>query len=91
LTDFEGVDHTVTVTAASVYEAVARGIASLRRQEWVDRLTLEAGTVTVEVGEAPVEHRVKLAEFNRWVARAGARSPREMIQHGRVEEILDGR
>lgn len=87
VTDFGGTDHTVTVSAASLYEAVARGIASLRKQEWVDGLTLEKGAVTVEVGEAPVEHKVKLEDFNRWV-RNHARSPRDMIAKNRVREIL---
>jgi hypothetical protein len=33
--DMEGVDHTAHVTASTLYEAVALGLASLRGQEWV--------------------------------------------------------
>ena len=33
--DTEGVTHTVEVTAASLYEAVAQGLASFRGNEWM--------------------------------------------------------
>ncbi|HXX20510.1 MAG TPA: hypothetical protein VEJ46_13990 [Candidatus Acidoferrum sp.] len=87
VTDLEGVEHTTTVAAGSLYEAVARGLVALRRQEWIAGVALEHGAVTVEVGEAPVEHNVKLAEFNKWVRKDGG-SPRDVVQRGRVREIL---
>lgn len=87
VTDMQGVDHTCVVSAGSLYEAVARGLVSLRRQEWVGGAVLEHGSVTVEVGEAPIEHRVKLQEFNKWIRKDGG-SPRDVIQRGRVREIL---
>ena len=34
--DMEGVSHTVEVTASTLYEAVAQGIAAMRGKEWVD-------------------------------------------------------
>jgi hypothetical protein len=74
VTDMEGVDHTCVVTAGSLYEAVARGLVSLRRQEWVGGVVLEHGAV-------------KLQEFNKWVRKDGG-SPRDVIQRGRVREIL---
>jgi hypothetical protein len=84
----DGIEHTSTVSASSLYEAVARGIASLRQHEWIDRLTLEAGSVTVTPGDAPVEHRIELREFNAWVERRGATSPRDTIRRANVREIL---
>lgn len=69
ITDMDGIEHTANVAAGSLYEAVARGIAALRQQEWIDRLSLEAGSVTVEMGEAPVEHKVRLADFHKWMKR----------------------
>jgi hypothetical protein len=33
--DLDGVSHTVEVTAGSLYEAIAQGLATLRRNEWV--------------------------------------------------------
>ena len=33
--DMEGVDHSVEVTASTLYEAVALGIAAIRSDDWV--------------------------------------------------------
>ena len=33
--DMDGVSHTVEVTAATLYEAVAQGLAAIRGNEWV--------------------------------------------------------
>ena len=50
--DMDGIEHTTTVAAESLFEAVARGIMSIRQMDWVDRLTLQAGKITVQL--APV-------------------------------------
>jgi hypothetical protein len=84
----DGIEQTATVAADSLFEAVARGIVSLKKQEWIDRLTLEGGTVTVAVGDVPVEHRVELREFNKWVQKPGGGSPREVFQRSKIREIL---
>ena len=34
--DNDGISHTVEVTAATLYEAVAQGLAALRGREWVE-------------------------------------------------------
>ena len=57
----EGLAHTVEVTAESLYEAVAQGLAALRGREWVAGLT--NGTVKVSVADVRVEHEVKMAEL----------------------------
>jgi hypothetical protein len=33
--DMDGISHTVEVTAASLYEALAQGLAALRADDWV--------------------------------------------------------
>jgi hypothetical protein len=33
--DWEGVTHTVEVTAAALYETVAQGLAAIRGNDWV--------------------------------------------------------
>ena len=43
--DLEGVSHTVEVMAATLYEAVARGVAALRGNEWVAGVAQGAGVV----------------------------------------------
>jgi hypothetical protein len=83
--DMEGVAHTVEVTAESLFEAVAQGLAALRGREWVAGIT--QGTVKVSVAHVRVEHEVKMVEFTKWLDRPGG-SPREMIQRQKVRAIL---
>ena len=53
--DMDGVSHTVEVTAATLYEAVAQGL----------------NVVKVSVADVRVEHEVKLTDFTKWVDRTG--------------------
>lgn len=55
--DLEGVAHTVEVTAESLYEAVAQGLAALRRSDWV--AGFQQGIVKVSVADVRVERQVK--------------------------------
>jgi hypothetical protein len=45
--DLEGTAHTVEVTAESLYEAVAQGLAALRRSDWV--VGFQQGSVKVRL------------------------------------------
>ena len=45
------------------------------------------GLVKVSVADVRVEHEVKLGDFTKWVERKGG-SPRDVIQRGKVREIL---
>ena len=83
--DLDGVAHTVEVTAESLYEAVAQGLAALRRSDWV--AGFQPGIVKVSVADVRVEHQVKLADFTQWLERKG-RSPREVIQRQKLRSIL---
>jgi hypothetical protein len=85
--DLEGVTHTVDVTAESLYEAVAHGLAALRGREWIAGLQ-QQGMVKVSVAEVHVEHQVQLADSTQWLERPGAKSPRELIQRKRARAIL---
>jgi len=84
--DFEGVAHTVEVTAESLYEAVAQGLAALRRSDWV--AGFQQGVVKVSVADVRVEHQVKLTDFTKWLERTNAASPREIVQRQRARVIL---
>ena len=86
LQDMEGITHTVEVTAESLYEAVAQGLAALRGHDWV--MGIKQDIVKVSVGNVRVEHQVKLADFTQWLERTNASSPREMIQRKRLRSIL---
>lgn len=85
--DMEGVEHTVTVTASTLYEAIALGLVSLRGEEWVAGIAGGLNAVRVTTISVPVEHSVKLTDFNQWVERHGG-SPREVSARDRIREIL---
>jgi hypothetical protein len=83
--DLEGVAHTVEVTAESLFEAVAQGLAALRRSDWV--AGFQQGIVKVSVADVRVEHEVRLKDFTDWLDRPG-RSPRDLIQRQNIRSIL---
>ena len=85
--DMDGVDHTVQVTAATLYEAVALGLKSLAGEEWVSGIAQGLNVARVSVTNIPVEHTVKLQDFNNWLQREGT-SPREKTERRRIKEIL---
>ncbi|HEV2383490.1 MAG TPA: hypothetical protein VGS41_18440 [Chthonomonadales bacterium] len=75
------------VTASTLYEAVALGLASLRDHVWVSDIPEGLAPVRVTVTSIPVEHCVKMGDFTRWVERKGG-SPREVTDRDRVRAIL---
>jgi hypothetical protein len=85
--DMEGVSHTVEVTAATLYEAVARGLAVLRGRDWVAGIAQGMNVVKVSVSEVRVEHEVRIKEFTKWLDRQGG-SPREVADRQRLRAIL---
>jgi len=85
--DLEGVSHTVEVTAATLYEAVALGLAAIRGNEWVVGIAQGFNPVRVRVTDVPVEHEVKLMDFTKWLERKGG-SPREVSDRNKIREIL---
>lgn len=84
--DLEGIGHTVEVTAESLYEAVAQGLAAIRQDDWV--IGIEQGIVKVSISDVRVEHQVRLADFTKWLERTNGRSPREIVQRQRLRSIL---
>jgi hypothetical protein len=85
--DMEGVSHTVEVTAATLYEAVALGLAAIRGNEWVVGIAQGFNPVRVRVTDVPVEHEVKLMDFTKWLERKGG-SPREVSDRNKIRDIL---
>ena len=85
--DTEGVSHTMEVTAATLYEAVAQGLAAIRGNEWGSGIAQGLSVVKVSVTEIRVEHEVKLIDFMRWVERTGG-SPRDVTGRRRIRSIL---
>ena len=84
----EGVAHTVEVTAATLYEAVALGLKQIRGNDWVEGLAGALNPVTVCVKSVQVEHTVLIGEFTKWLERKGG-SPAEMTRRREIKEILE--
>jgi hypothetical protein len=87
IADMEGVSHTVEVTAATLYEAVALGLKHIRGNDWVEGIAGALNTVTVCVKNVQVEHTVQIGEFTKWLERNGG-SPAEKGRKRRIKEIL---
>jgi hypothetical protein len=85
--DIDGVDHTVEVTASTLYEAVALGLTSLRGEEWVAGVAEGLNAVRVCVAHIPIEHSVRIQEFKAWLGKHGG-TPRERADRARIREIL---
>ena len=85
--DMEGVAHTVEVTASTLYEAVAQGLAAIRGNEWVAGFAQGMNVVKVSVADVRVEHEVKLGVFTKWLEKDGG-SPRERSDRYRIRSIL---
>jgi len=83
----DGVAHTVDVTASTLYEAVALGMAAIRTDKWVTGIAHGLNPVTVQVTNVPVKHEVKLMDFTKWLDRANG-SPREITERKRIRSIL---
>ena len=85
--DLDGISHTAEVTANSLFEAVAQGLAALRKHEWVEGIEERFGTVKVSVADVRVDHQVKIADFMKWIERPG-RTPSEITQRQKIRAIL---
>lgn len=85
--DMNGIAHTVHVTAGTLYEAVALGMAAIRSDEWVAGIAQGLNTVKVRVTNVSVEHEVKLADLMKWLDKTNG-SPREMMERKRIKLIL---
>jgi hypothetical protein len=79
--------HSVDVTAATLFEAVAHALAALRRDEWVSGIPSGLNIVTVSAANVRVDHQVKMVDFERWLVKSGG-SPRETVERQRIRAIL---
>lgn len=86
--DIDGIAHTVEVTAASLYEAVAQGLVAFRGNDWVAGIAQGSNVVKLSVADIRVEHEVNLRDFTSWLERAGGSSPREVSERHRIQSIL---
>jgi len=87
--DSNDVEHAVEVTARSLYEAAARGLLVLRANNWVNGIH-QNSTITIAVKEPEVEHRVRIKDFENWLASNG-KSPAEQALKTDLRALLNAR
>ena len=87
VTDIGGVEHSIEVTAETLYEAIATALAALKQDNWVGEIGQGFTTVSVLVQQPPVKHEVKIKDFLSWLNRQG-RSPAEVILKQKLERVL---
>lgn len=84
-------DHTVEVSAETLYEAVAQALAMMRQDRWVDAIGDGLTEVRVRVSQPAVEHCVHMKDFRRWLESQG-KTPAEAALKQRLTAIMrDGR
>ncbi len=88
LRDREGTEHSVHVTAGTLYEAVALALKTLRHTDWIAGHNPDVGNVQVAVQNIPVTHNVKLEAFRKWLDQRG-RTPVEITRRQKVRAILE--
>ena len=76
--DLREVEHSIEVTAETLYEAIATALAALQQDNWVGEIGRGFTTVSVVVQQPPVKHEVKMKDFVSWLGRQG-RSPVEVV------------
>src|ERR1700687_5869725 len=69
--DLQGIEHIVTVTAESLYEAVALGLRIFRENAWVDEIGRGLTAIQVVVKQPEVQHTVLVKDFEHWLASTG--------------------
>ena len=86
-TDTEGITHTAVVTASSLYEAAALGVAEFRRGGLIDVVPGPVTMFCVAVESPSTIHEVPMRKLTAWLE-TGGRSPREQAVKGRLREML---
>jgi hypothetical protein len=87
VTDIQDVEHSLEVTAATLYEAVATALAALQQDNWVGQIGQGLTTVSVIVQQPPIRHEVKIKDFLSWLGRQGG-SPAEIILRDKLRKML---
>lgn len=85
--DGEGVEHSVELTAESLYEASILALDRFRRCPWSREPSFEAGTLKAEVWEPPTIHRVNVPDLDKWLKRPGGK-PHEVALRNKLRQKI---
>ena len=84
----DGIQHSVDVTAESVYEAAALGVSLLRQDGWTDVIG-PGMSIDVRATHPATTHSVTLAQIRRWCDGVAV-SPDEVLKRRKVKQLLEG-
>ena len=85
--DLKGVEHSVEVTADTLYEAVAHGLRVFREADWASDIGGGLTAIMVAVKQPEVQHKVRVKDFEAWLE-SGGRSPAETSLKSRLRQLL---
>ena len=88
--DAQGVEHSVEVTAESLYEAVAQAWRIFGDCEWHGYDGRPPSVFVVRVKQPEVEHKVRTQDFENWLASSG-KSPAEQALKSDLRALLNAR
>ena len=86
--DSRNIEHSVDVTADSLFEAAAVAVRAFRDAALIDELPVAGTELRIAVLPLPVEHRVRLQRVEQWAQTGTVKSPVEMLRRERVRELL---
>ena len=86
-TDTEGITHTAVVTASSLYEAAALGVAEFRRCLLMDVAPGPATRLTVAIESPSTVHEIPMKRLTAWLE-SGGKSPNEQAVKVTLREML---
>src|SRR5262249_38621634 len=86
-TDLDGIEHSVEVTADSLYEAVAQALRAFQDADWVAAMGHGQTKIRVMVKQPEVEHTLRMSDFEAWLE-SGGHSPAEMVLKTRLRKLL---
>jgi hypothetical protein len=90
LKDSHGNEHSATVHAETLYEAVLRGLRQLSDVGWESETGETIGRVEVEIFQEPTRHVVNVPKLLKWVNEKSG-YPGEETRKEKLRKILDGR
>jgi len=80
ITDVEGMTHSLTVSASTLFEAATAALKLFRHEEWALGALTPNAVLEVEVQLPPIVHDVPLKAVERWLQSPG--SPKDQaIKH----------
>jgi hypothetical protein len=87
VTSPDGVRHSVTVEAETLFEAAVLGVQRLNENAWVEQTIAKATPLTIDVREPGSTHTVSLQQIERWLS-GKTMNPAETIRKQKLRAML---